>query len=132
MKPYSLKSGEGRTFNYGIDHTIKAGELNPGRGAAFFEYTTVKGEEPSDHTHGTEDQVFYVLSGKVAFHCDGETYQVSEGGFMYLPRGLEHGYTILSDEPAHVLVATFPTREAEGKGWGGYLADVETQGEPRA
>jgi len=42
--PYSLKRGEGWTYRYGIPFTLKAGELNPGRGAAFTEYQTQKGE----------------------------------------------------------------------------------------
>ncbi len=128
MKPYALAAGEGRTFDYGIPHVVKAGELLPGRGAAFFELTTRAGEEPPPHTHRTEDEVFYVLEGSLTFHCDGQDFPVTAGGFMYLPRGLQHGYTIPTGADVRLLVVTFPVRET-GPGWGGYLADVETQGE---
>lgn len=128
MRPYALKAGEGWTYKYDIDFTVKAGELRPGRGAAFIEYTTQKGEEPPDHTHPTEDEIFYVLKGELTFHCGGETFDVGEGGFMYLPMGIEHGYTIRSDGQVRLLVVTFPTIEAEAKGWNGFVADVERDG----
>jgi quercetin dioxygenase-like cupin family protein len=127
--PYTLKSGEGWTYHYGIDFTVKAGELHPGRGAAFTEYTTRKGEEPPDHTHPTEDEIFYVLTGTLTFRCGGQSFEVGEGGFIYLPQGIEHGYTIRSEEPVRLIVVTFPTRAAAGEGWGGFIADVEGQGE---
>ena len=129
MKPYMLKPGEGWVFNYGIDHVIKAGELNPGRGACVLEFNTRKGEEPPLHTHGTEDEIFYVLQGDVTFHCGDESFDATTGGFMYLPKGIKHGYTIQSEGDVRLLVITFPTGEFGGKGWGGYVADVEGQGE---
>jgi len=128
MRPYTLKAGEGWTYRYGIDHTVKAGELHPDRGAAFMEYTTRKGEEPPDHTHLTEDEIFYVLNGELTFHCGGESFDVGDGGFIYLPQGIEHGYTIRSEGPVRLIAVTFPTK-ASGEGWGGYIADVEGQGE---
>jgi len=130
MKPYSLGAGQGRTINYGIDFTLKAGELNPGRGAAFTEYTTRKGEEPPDHTHPTEDEIFYVLSGELTFRCGGESFDVGEGGFMYLPQAIKHGYTIRSDGDVRLITVTFPTRSLAGEGWGGFVADMEAQGDP--
>lgn len=129
MNPYALKSGEGRTYRFGIDFTVKAGERHPGRGAAMMEYTTRKGEEPPDHTHPTEDEIFYVLSGELTFRCGGQSFDVGDGGFIYLPQGIEHGYTIQSEGPARLLTVTFPTREAIGEGWGGFIADLEGQGE---
>ena len=129
MKPYVLKAGEGWTYRYGIDFTLKAGELHPGRGASFTEYTTRQGEEPPDHTHPTEDEIFYVLEGELMFRCGDEAFDVEAGGFIYLPQGIKHGYTIRSAGSVRLLVVAFPTRAAEGVGWGGFITDVETQGE---
>ena len=134
MGPYALKSGEGRTYRFGIDFTVKAGELRPGRGAAFTEYTTRRGEEPPDHTHPTEDEIFYVLGGEITFRCGGESFDVGAGGFVYLPRGIEHGYTIRSEGPVRLIAVTFPTGTASagtvpGAGWGGFIGDVEREGE---
>ncbi|RIK41263.1 MAG: hypothetical protein DCC55_12520 [Chloroflexi bacterium] len=129
MRPYALQAGEGWTYRHGIDFTVKAGELQPGRGAAFTEYTTRKGEEPSDHIHPTEDELFYMLQGELTFRCGGETFDVGEGGFVYLPQGIEHGYTIRSEGPVRLIIVTFPTRAPSAAGWGGFIADVERDGE---
>ena len=128
MHPYALQAGEGRTYRYDINFTVKAGELQPGRGAAVIEYTTRKGEEPPMHTHPTEDEVFYVLKGDLTFRCGDATFDVSDGGFVYLPQGIQHGYTIRSEGDVRLLVITYPVIEAADKGWGGFIADVERQG----
>jgi quercetin dioxygenase-like cupin family protein len=129
MRPYALQAGEGITYKYDINFTLKAGELQPGRGATFIEYTTRKGEEPPTHTHPTEDEIFYVLKGDLTFRCGDETFDVREGGFAYLPMGIEHGYTIRSDGDVRLLVVTYPVIDAVDKGWGGFVADIERQGE---
>jgi len=51
---------------------------------------------------------------------------------MYLPQGIKHGYTIRSEGPVRLIVVTFPTREASKEGWGGFIADIERQGEVMA
>lgn len=129
MRPYALKAGDGWTYRQDIDFTVKAGELRPGRGAAVIEYTTQKGEEPPLHTHDTEDEVFYVLQGDLTFHCGGENFDVGAGGFVYLPMGIEHGYTIRGEGTVRLLVVTFPVRADSGAGWGGFIGDLEFRGE---
>jgi quercetin dioxygenase-like cupin family protein len=130
-RPYALKAGEGWTYNYGIDFTVKSGELAGGPRLAFVEYTTRTGEEPPDHTHATEDEIFYVLEGDVAFRCGADTFEVAGGGFVFLPRGIEHGYQIRSQRDVRLLVITSPADGVAG-GWGGFVADFEKQGELRS
>lgn len=125
-QPYALKAGEGWTYRYGIDFTVKASEVQEGSGAAVFEYETRQGEEPPDHTHRTEDEMFYVLEGAISFRCGEKTFDLEEGDFIFLPRGIQHGYTIRSQEPVRVLVVTAPVREGASGGWGGYVADLES------
>jgi quercetin dioxygenase-like cupin family protein len=93
------------------------------------EYTTQQGEEPPDHTHSTEDEIFYVLSGELTFRCGDATFDLGTGGFIYLPQGIEHGYTIHSEGPVRLIAIAFPTRAAAGIGWGGFVTDIESQGE---
>ena len=131
-RPYALRPGEGWTYRYGVDFTVKVGELGQGRRLTFVEYDTRAGEEPPDHTHPTEDEVFYVLQGAVSFRCGDETFDVEDGGFVFLPRGIEHGYRIRSDRQVRLLVVTAPAPEEGTPGWDGFLADVERQGELRA
>ena len=129
-RPYALKADEGWTYRYGVDFILKAGEMQEGSGAAVLEYVTRKGEEPSSHTHATEDEMFYVLEGNITFHCADESFDLNQGGFIFLPRGIKHGYTIRSDKPVRLLVVTSPVREGMGGGWGGFVSDMESgQGE---
>jgi len=81
--------------------------------------------EPDEHTHPTEDEMFYVLEGGLTFLCDNQNLDVEAGGFVFLPRGVKHGYTIRTDGPVRLLVVTAPARE-RSRGWGGFVADVES------
>ena len=129
VRAYALSRGEGWTYRFGIDFIVKAGEVREGGGAAFLEYVTKKGEEPGDHIHASEDEMFYVLEGALTFHCGDESFDLETGGFIFLPRGLMHGYTITSDEPVRLLVLTAPIREGTS-GWDGFVSDMELgQGE---
>jgi len=130
IQPYALKAGEGWTYRFGIDFTVKASEVQHGNGAAFMEYVTRRGEEPPTHTHQTEDEMFYVLEGAIMFRCGETTFELERGDFIFLPSGIEHGYTIRSESPVRLLVVTSPVREGSSEGWGGFVADMESgQGE---
>jgi mannose-6-phosphate isomerase-like protein (cupin superfamily) len=123
-KPYRLKRNQGPTHNIGIKVTVKAGEARTTNGSAVLEYVTRKGEEPEPHVHKTEDEMFYVLDGKLTFDCDGKRLDADRGSFVFLPRGRKHGYTIRSRRPVRLLVITAPPRKGK-KGWGGFIGDVE-------
>jgi len=130
LRPYGLKAGEGWTYRFGIDFTVKSSEVQKGSGAAVLEYSTRKGAEPPSHTHESEDEMFYVLEGAITFRCGGETFDVEQGGFIFLPRGIEHSYTIRNEDPVRLIVITAPVREGTSGGWGGFVADMESgQGE---
>ena len=131
-RPYALRASEGWTYFAGIDFTVKAGELGTGRRAAVLQYTTRAGEEPPDHTHDTEDEIFYVLRGALTFRCGGESFDVEDGAFVFLPRGMEHGYAIRSDGDVTLLVVTTPPQDGATDGWGGFIGDIESEGELRS
>ena len=124
-RPYSLKAEEGWKYRFGIDFIVKAGEVRPGSSVAVLEYVTKEGEEPGRHTHQTEDEMFYVMEGAITFDCGGETFRLDKGGFIFLPRGIEHRYTILGPDPVRLLVISSPVRAGTNAGWGGFVADLE-------
>ena len=123
--PYYLKRGAGKTHDIGIDVTVKAGEARSTNGAAVIEFVTRKGEEPGDHVHDTEDEMFYVVDGRITFICEGKRFNAGPGGFVYLPRGLSHNYVIRGEKPVRLLVITTPPRKGT-KGWGGFVGDFES------
>ena len=87
-------------------------------------YVTHKGEEPKPHTHATEDEMFYVQCGGVSFRCGDETFDVADGGFVFLPRGIEHEYAIRSDGPVRLLVVTAAPRH-DTDGWDGFIGGMK-------
>ncbi|MBY9074438.1 cupin domain-containing protein [Nocardioides sp. WL0053] len=40
------------------------------------------------HRHHNEAEAFYLLDGEITYVAGEETYELSAGWFMYLPRGL--------------------------------------------
>lgn len=69
---------------------------------------TKRGEEPPDHTHPTEDELFIVMSGSITFRCAGREFDVTDGAFVYLLKGIMRGYTVKHDGPVRLLAITFP------------------------
>jgi quercetin dioxygenase-like cupin family protein len=94
------------------------------------EYGTRQGEESQNHTHNTEDEMFYVLEGALTFHCGEESFHVEKGGFIFLTEGIAHSYTIQSHEPVQMIAVTSPIKETGSGGWGGFVSEPESgQGE---
>ena len=69
--------------------------------------------------------------GTLTFRCGEETFELDSGGFMFLPRGIQHGYTIRSKGDVRLLVMTTPAQEEAIGGWDGFVADIEAAGELR-
>ena len=60
------------------------------------------------HTHHNEDESFYVLDGQVAFVLGGEWSVVGPGGYVFGPRNIAHGFTVIGDQPARMLLMCNP------------------------
>lgn len=65
------------------------------------------GGEPPMHVHHREDEVFYVLEGRMTFHVGGRTLPAPAGTLVFLPRGEPHGFTVDTGE-ARVLQMCTP------------------------
>lgn len=122
---YALQRGEGATYAFGPNFIVKAGETGT-NGATFIDMLTKHGEEPGDHVHQMEDEMFYVVEGDVRFRCGEETFELTTGGFIFLPRGMQHGFTILNEGDARLLVVTTPPKE-NTEGWGGLIGYLERE-----
>jgi quercetin dioxygenase-like cupin family protein len=51
------------------------------------------------HSH-PEEQVFFIVEGRLRVTCDGETYEVGPGEGSYHPSNAEHTVTALEDTVA--------------------------------
>lgn len=110
MPGYALHQGEGRSYDWrGHLFTIKAAANETGGAIAFWEFTTRKGDEPNDHTHDDVDEIFYVLEGSLTVRCGADSFEVGANGFVFLPRNVQHGYTIHNDGPVRFLGLSAPS-----------------------
>jgi steroid delta-isomerase-like uncharacterized protein len=60
------------------------------------------------HTHHREDESFYIVQGEVAFVIDGQWRRVGPGSFVFGPREIPHGFKVVGDQPAQMLLQATP------------------------
>jgi hypothetical protein len=60
------------------------------------------------HVHYQEDEAFNVLEGEVTIKSGDETTRATAGSFVFLPRGIPHGFVVESDTPARMLTLLVP------------------------
>jgi hypothetical protein len=74
-------SGDGKTLP--LLGTLKVSGLQTGGGFEVIEYEGPI--HPAPHIHREREEAFYVLTGSF-------TFEVGEGGFVLVPRGIRHGF----------------------------------------
>lgn len=89
-----------------FEHVVAAGQTEGSLGAALV--TQPPGIATPLHRHTQEAEAFYLLEGVMTYRAGEETYELSEGYFMYLPRGVPHAFRIRGDRPARFLALTVP------------------------
>ncbi len=60
------------------------------------------------HVHHTADEAFYVLAGAMRGVCGDQEWRATPGAFVWLPRGVPHGYAVDGDEPLRTLAIAIP------------------------
>lgn len=90
---------DGGTFSVLLDGKATDGQLTVGR------FRVSKGEAPPFHLHTREDEIFLLISGTALVWAGEEETELSEGGVVYLPRNLGHGYRITSDTADLLMIA---------------------------
>ncbi|MEU2777627.1 cupin domain-containing protein [Streptomyces sp. NPDC007162] len=90
----------GSVFSVLLDAEATGGQLTVGR------FDVSKGEAPPYHVHNNEDEVFLLLSGSALVWADGVEHELREGGIVFLPRRIPHGYRITSEKADLLLIST--------------------------
>ncbi|MFH1945302.1 MAG: cupin domain-containing protein, partial [Acidobacteriota bacterium] len=63
------------------------GEVND----VYVKIVKVKGQDVPWHTHDGEDELFYVLQGRLTMQISGESdFDLNEGELFIVPKGVEH------------------------------------------
>ncbi len=78
------------------------------------------------HLHHAEDEAFYVLEGEFTFICDGQKTVLGPGGYIFLPRGLPHGFRCTGEKDSSVLVLAMP-----GTGFTGMMLEMAVPAKER-
>ena len=65
------------------------------------------------HIHHAETEAFYVLDGQVEFLKGERTVRAGVGGFVFIPRGVVHGFKNVGQKPARCLGIVTPGGLAE-------------------
>lgn len=128
LKPIVAAPGHGETFHV-LGETIivkMSGEVTGGA-CAIVEEISPPQSGPPPHLHRREDEVFYVLEGRLEFQC-GELKTIAEPGTtLFLPRNIPHSFRNIGDTPSRVRVTIIPA------GFERFFAEVdrlESEGPP--
>ena len=85
--------------------------LEPGQvgdpNMAGVEWIVCRGQEPPPHRHANEDEAVFVVSGDVEFNVGAQSVEIGQGNWLFLPRGVEHSFRVLSDK-VHMLAMYAP------------------------
>ena len=84
------------------------GEQTDGR-LTVVENVIAPGDGPPLHTHANEDESWWVIEGTLRFKLGGEMSTAPAGSFVFVPRGVAHGFQNVGDEPARLLVIFNPS-----------------------
>ncbi len=55
------------------------------------------------HTHTNEDEISYVLEGKIGAMIGEEVYTATAGSYLLKPRGISHAFWNPGPEPARII-----------------------------
>ena len=67
-----------------------------------------------DDVHPDEDHVFYVLSGNARAQVGEDSFEVSPGDALYVPKNTLHNFAVLGGEVFRIAVVFAPARNIWG------------------
>ena len=86
-----------------VVNVLVTGEDTGGRFALVESVECRAGSHPL-HIHHREDELVYVLEGRVRFYLEGKATECRTGGYVFLPRSREHTYSIESDRARLLMI----------------------------
>lgn len=108
-QPFLNTREEARVRFLGMPTLIRStGESTNGVLALVEHLTMPVGFATPHHTHHLEDESFYLLEGEAKFICDGKWLKAGPGAFVFGPREIPHGFKIVGDAPARMLIFSTP------------------------
>lgn len=93
--------------------TVKVGAAATRGRLDIVEHRAPAGYAPPRHVHTDQDEVFYVVDGRLTVTCGDEQWQAGAGSLVFLPRAVPHGFSVLGEDPARILLINAPAGFAE-------------------
>ncbi len=93
----------GLEIRYLVDGTVS------GTATGMFELTVAPGARvPPAHSHSGNEEIVYVLEGKLRYSVGEETRDLGPGDRMHTPRGVTHAFNNPHSEKAKALIMLTP------------------------
>jgi quercetin dioxygenase-like cupin family protein len=78
------------------------------RHTSMFDWTIPAGFATGLHVHRVQEETFYVLEGECEWHAGDQVIRATPGTFLFIPPGVPHNITNVSEKPARVLMTVSP------------------------
>jgi quercetin dioxygenase-like cupin family protein len=88
--------------------TLKAERETTGPDYAFMERLARPGYGQAAHVHRLEDETLILLEGEMSGFCGERQWRATAGSFVFLPRGVVHGFKIEGRQPARMYMIFSP------------------------
>lgn len=98
--------GESRWFYGGGVHVWRLGAAETGGSFALFEDVLEKGKVTPWHTHPESEESVYVLEGEILVRAGEIERTIGAGGVTFIPRGVPHAFTVLSERARILCIAS--------------------------
>jgi quercetin dioxygenase-like cupin family protein len=99
--------GDARWF-FGNLFVIKVGGGETEGRVSVIDCTSPPGFEPGIHVHAGEDEIFYVLEGRLEGRCGDASWAAGAGDLVFIPRDTPHNFTVMGQTAARYLLINSP------------------------
>lgn len=121
-QPFVRTTDEGEAYNmFGGLTMLKATGEETGGAYGLIEQRADSGMETPLHVHHAEDELWFVIDGRLSIHVDGDTHVVDSGDLAFGPRGVPHAFRVEADDSRYLIV-----RNAGGESFFGTVGDPVT------
>jgi quercetin dioxygenase-like cupin family protein len=94
---------------------------------SMFDWTIPAGFATGLHVHRVQEETFYLLEGECEWHVGDRTIRATPGTYLFIPPGVPHNITNVSEKPARVLMTVSPPGHEH---YFEELANLAAQGAP--
>jgi quercetin dioxygenase-like cupin family protein len=85
---------------------VHLSQVDNADGISIIEHRMAEDFGPPLHIHYDEDETFIVLEGVFRFQLGGYVREAKAGDIVFLPKGVQHGFKVVSSEGGRCLTIT--------------------------